>query len=226
MAGMEDDPTGGFAAGGPGMVADPMGAGSLAHGITHGIHHHKSQDELYSEMRAREKKKAKRMKRKNAHDRPVDVSINSLLDILSVILVFLMKSYSTSNVNVMPSKELQIPFTKSIEAASEATAVTVTLKHILVDDVPVMDLGEDGKVAEQDLAEEGMMLQPLYNKLLDEVEKRKKIMQRNTSVENKIDMTLIADRFVPFDLLTRVMYTAGQAEFSKFDFIAIKIEGG
>lgn len=187
---------------------------------------HKTQDELYAEMRAREKKKAKRMRRKHQHDRPVDISINSLLDILSVILVFLMKSYSASSVNIKPSKELQIPFTKSIEGAGEATAVTVTLKHILVDDVPVMDLEEGGKVRPEDLAEEAMMLQPLYNKLLDEVEKRKKIMQKNTSVEAKIDMTLIGDRFVPFDLLTRVMYTAGQAEFSKFDFIAIKLEGG
>ncbi|MBC7794224.1 MAG: biopolymer transporter ExbD [Clostridia bacterium] len=195
-------------------------------GIENDQHQHKSQDELYSEMRAREKKKIKRLKRKNAHDRPVDISINSLLDILSVILVFLMKSYSASSTNVKPSKELQIPFTKSIDPASEATAVTVTLKHILVDDVPVMDLEEGGKVRAEDLAEESMMLQPLYNKLLDEVEKRKKIMQRNTSVEAKINMELIADRFVPFDLLTRVMYTAGQAEFSKFDFIAIKIEGG
>lgn len=187
---------------------------------------HKSQDELYSEMRRREKKKEKRMRRKHAHDRPVDISINSLLDILSVILVFLMKSYSASTINIKPSKELQLPFTKSLEPATESTAVTVTLKHILVDDVPVMDLEEGGKVRDEDLAEEKMMLQPLYNKLLDEVEKRKKIMAKNTSVENAINMTLIGDRFVPFDLLTRVMYTAGQAEFSKFDFIAIKVEGG
>jgi hypothetical protein len=208
---------------GPGFVS-AMTEGSPLYAGEASVH--KSNDELYSEMRRREKKKEKRMKRKHAHDHPVDVSINSLLDILSVILVFLMKSYSASTINIKPSKELQIPFTKSIEAATESTAVTVTLKHILVDDVPVMDLEEGGKVREEDLAEEKMMLQPLYNKLLDEVEKRKKIMQKNSSVENAINMTLIGDRFVPFDLLTRVMYTAGQAEFSKFDFIAIKLEGG
>ena len=208
---------------GPGFVSSMTEGSPLAAGEAS---IHKSQDELYAEMRHREKKKAKRMRRKHQHDRPVDISINSLLDILSVILVFLMKSYSASTINIKPSKELQIPFTKSIEPATESTAVTVTLKHILVDDVPVMDLEEGGKVRDEDLAEEKMMLQPLYNKLLDEVEKRKKIMAKNSSVENAINMTLIGDRFVPFDLLTRVMYTAGQAEFSKFDFIAIKLEGG
>ena len=208
---------------GPGFAA-PMTEGGVPY-LGEAMRH-RTQDELYSEMRAREKKKAKRMKRKHAHDHPVDVSINSLLDILSVILVFLMKSYSASSINVKPSKELQIPFTKSIEPPFESTAVTVTLKHVLVDDVPIMDLDEGGKIRPEDLAEEQMLLQPLYNKLLDEVEKRKKIMQKNTNVEAKIDMTLIADRFIPFDLLTRVMYTAGQAEFSKFDFIAIKLEGG
>ena len=59
-------------------------------------------------------------KKHGAHgDHPLHVNINSLLDVLSVILVFLMKSYSASSINVKPSKELQLPFTRSIEPAAE-----------------------------------------------------------------------------------------------------------
>lgn len=184
----------------------------------------KTQDELFAEMRAKEKKKAKRRARKGEEE-PREVSINSLLDVLSVILMFLMKSYTSSTVQVKPSNELQPPFTKSAELVKESVAVTVTLRNVLVNDEPVIAF-VDGKVPEDQLAEAGLMIQPLFNKLKDEVDHLKKIASRNAKVKFDGQMTIISDRFVPFSLLTQVMYTAGQSEFSKFDFVAIKLEGG
>ena len=35
-------------------------------------------------------------------------------------------------------------------------------------------------------------------------------------------MTIISDRHVPFSLLSQVMYTAGQAQYSKFKFMVVK----
>jgi biopolymer transport protein ExbD len=184
----------------------------------------KTNDEIFAEQRAKEKKKKKRHARKG-EEPPREVSINSLLDVLSVILMFLMKSYTSSSVQVKPSKELQLPFTKSTEIVKESVAVTITLRNVLVNDEPVMVISE-GKVPPDQLAEEGLMIQPLFNKLKDEVDHLKKIASRNPKAKFDGQMTIISDRFVPFSLLTQVMYTAGQSEFSKFDFIAIKLEGG
>jgi biopolymer transport protein ExbD len=170
-----------------------------------------------------EEKPFKKKKKAREPDKKLDISINSLLDILSVILVFLMKSYSTTTVQIKPSKELQVPFSWSAQIVEESTSVTVTLKHVLMDDKPVLTL-ENGKVAEQDLSSGGLLIDKLYEKLQDDVAHQKKIEQRNAKAKFKGIVTIIADRYVPFPLLAQVMYTAGQAEFGQFKFALIRTE--
>jgi biopolymer transport protein ExbD len=153
----------------------------------------------------------------------VHVNINSLLDVLSVILVFLMKSYSANTVQVKPSPDLQVPFSHSTAAVQESTAVTITLKDIMIDDMPVMNF-TGGSVADNLKSSGGMLIDPLFARLQETVEQQKKIAAINKKAEFKGIVTIIADRNVPFSLLTQVMYTAGQAQFSKFKFAAIKSE--
>jgi biopolymer transport protein ExbD len=147
----------------------------------------------------------------------------SLLDVLSVILVFLMKSYSANTVQVKPSPDLQVPFSHSTAAVQESTAVTITLKDIMIDDMPVMNF-TGGSVADNLKSSGGMLIDPLFARLQETVEQQKKIAAINKKAEFKGIVTIIADRNVPFSLLTQVMYTAGQAQFSKFKFAAIKSE--
>ena len=165
----------------------------------------------------------RKKKRHEHHDHAVHVNINSLLDVLSVILVFLMKSYSANTVQVKPSPALQVPFSHSSQAVEESTAVTVTLKDILVDDLPVMTF-EAGAVPANFLSSGGLLIDPLFQKLQDAVEHQKKIAAVNAKAEFKGIVTIIADRNVPFSLLTEVMYTAGQAQYNKFKFAAIRSE--
>jgi biopolymer transport protein ExbD len=164
----------------------------------------------------------KKPKRHKEHKK-VDVSINSLLDVLSVILVFLMKSYSTTTVQVKPSKELQVPFSHSGQPVEESTSVTLTRNSILMNDIPVVEL-EKTKVPENALAEGGMLIQPLHEKMLEEVERQKRIATLNQNAEFKGIVSMICDRHVPFPLITQAMYTAGQAEYSTFKFILIKAD--
>ena len=170
-----------------------------------------------------EPKKKRALKKHRIQEKSLDISINSLLDILSVLLVFLMKSYSTTTVQIKPSRELQVPFSWSSGIVEDTTAVTITLKHIMVDDKPVLTF-DNGKVADQDLSSGGLMIDALFEKLQDEVAHQKKIEQRNAKAKFKGVITIISDRFVPFPLLAQVMYTAGQAEFGAFKFALIRSE--
>jgi biopolymer transport protein ExbD len=169
------------------------------------------------------KKKKKKGGKHHFVEKKLDISINSLLDILSVLLVFLMKSYSTTTVQIKPSRELQVPFSWSSGIVEDTTSVTITLKHIMVDDKPVLTF-ENGKIAEQDLSSGALLIDPLFEKLQDEVAHLKKIEQRNPRAKFKGIVTIIADRYVPFPLLAQVMYTAGQAEFGQFKFALIRSE--
>jgi len=164
-------------------------------------------------------------KKRHAHALEVktDVNINSLLDILSVILVFLLKSFASSTVQVKPSPELQIPFSGSVAPVEESVAVTLTLGTLMVNDKPVLRF-EKGEVPGAFLTN-GYLIAPLAASLEAEVRRQKMVAQYNKAAEFKGLVTIIADRNVPFRLLTQVMYTIGQASFSKYKFATIKAAG-
>jgi hypothetical protein len=137
----------------------------------------------------------------------------------------LLKSYSASNVVIKPSKDLNVPFSTATKQVAESTAITVTLKDILVDDAPVITL-ENGVVPERELQHQGMLIQPLLTNLQSEVTHQKKIAQRNASEEAQFKgmATIISDRYVPATLIMQILYTAGLAEYSKFNFLLVKVE--
>lgn len=160
-----------------------------------------------------------RKKAKRGGDEP-SLSITSLMDVLTIILVFLLKSYSNNPVQLKQANDLQLPFSKAKSFPQESTAVTITGKYILVDDKPVVTL-ENTKVSESDLSGGGLLIDPLYQKLLDAVDHEKKVARFQKNREFQGILTVIADRDVSYSLIVKVMYTAGQATFGKFKFAVI-----
>lgn len=163
----------------------------------------------------------KKRKTRRPIEAPGGLSMNSLMDIMTIILVFLLKSYSTNPVQLKQTADLKPPSSKSQLIPKESTAVTVTVNHILINDEPVVKLTE-GIIDKGDIDSGGFLIQPLFSKLEEEVSHQKKVGEFNDSAKFKGVVTLIADRHVSFKLLSQVMYTAGQAQFSKFKFLVIK----
>lgn len=156
-----------------------------------------------------------------ALEEPGGLSMNSLMDIMTIILVFLLKSYSSDPVQLKAAPDLKPPFSSSELKAQESTIITVTLNHILVDDQKVISL-DQGKVDSADLSSGNFMIDPLFQKLNDAVDHQKRVYQYRKEKSFEGIVTIVADRHVPFELLSQVMYTAGQATFSKFKFMVVK----
>jgi biopolymer transport protein ExbD len=163
----------------------------------------------------------RRRKKKRADEDKLALNINSLMDIMTILLVFLLKSYSADPVQIKPAPGLQLPFAHSEMKPVESTNVTLTLGNIIVDEKKVVSL-EEGKVNPADMQGD-FLIQPLLDALADSVEHQKKIAKYNKKAEFSGIVTIIADRDVPFNLLTKVMYTAGQASFGKFKFAVVKM---
>lgn len=170
---------------------------------------------------------AQRKKRKRRElVEPEPLTITSLMDIMTIILVFLLKSYSANPVQLKGGDDLKLPFSTADQEPAESAAITVTLNNILVtdDSVAKLERRDDGtvQVAESDLSAGGFMIDPLFEALQKEVDKQKKIEKYNKKAKFTELVTIIVDRNVPFSLLSKVMYTAGQASFSKFKFAVVK----
>ncbi|MEL6347959.1 MAG: biopolymer transporter ExbD, partial [Myxococcota bacterium] len=69
-----------------------------------------------------------------------DLNINSMMDMMTIILVFLLKSYSTSDVSIAPSDDLQLPTSSAKKAPELAVNMVVTKNQLVVDGVPVLNL--------------------------------------------------------------------------------------
>ena len=161
------------------------------------------------------------------------LTITSLMDAMTIILCFLLKSYEATDVTVAASDDLQIPASSALQAIKTSVQLVISRRGILVDGDPVVEneevLDDDGQPTYQvaDSEKKGQLITELYDELLDKAEEQKEIAL-NTGLEEaqfKGQILLQCDRKLPFNLIREVMYTAGQAQFGEFKFVVIKANG-
>lgn len=181
----------------------------------------------------RKKKQLKAQKRKARRAVSDDLNITSMMDMMTIILVFLLKSYSAEDFGAAPSDDLTLPVSTSVQPPKLAVNVSVSKSQILVDGNPVVDLVQepdaDGRMAFKipDSAKRGAKINDLFDALLSKAEQAKRLSEQsaNEDLKFKGEILLLCDRELPFSVVREVMFTAGQAEFSQFRFIVIKGSG-
>ena len=82
------------------------------------------------------------------------LNITSMMDIMTIILIFLLKNYSTDDISVAASDDLQVPVSTAQKAPKLAVSVVVSRKDIVVDGLHVIDLerGIDSETGEEVLS--------------------------------------------------------------------------
>ncbi len=145
-----------------------------------------------------------------------------MMDMMTIILVFLLKSYSASAISITQSEDVKPPISSTRATPRDTVAVTITPRDILVGDRPVLQL-ENGAVPPRAL--QGRLVVPLAAALHREVEKLKFIAERNPSAPFSHELSVIGDRHIPYDLLLTVLYTAGQNELENYRFVVLQRDG-
>jgi biopolymer transport protein ExbD len=154
-----------------------------------------------------------------------ELNITAMMDMMTIILVFLLKSYSTSSVSMTASEDIKPPVSSTRATPRDTVAVTITPRTIMVGDRKVVDL-VGGQVPPSLLAGgSGRFVLPLDAALKKEVEKLKYIADRNPNAPFSHELSVIGDRRIPYDLLMSVLYTAGQNELENYRFVVIQKEG-
>lgn len=150
------------------------------------------------------------------------VTINSLMDAMTIILVFLLMNYSVDPLRIDTSDDLKLPASTTDINPKPSAAVSITAKGIIVDDKVVVPV-KDGVVekAYKQGEESSMQIQPLFEALNEAATTQKDIASRIGSKFEGV-LTIIAHEETPYRLVTEVLYTAGQAEFQKFKFAVVK----
>jgi biopolymer transport protein ExbD len=150
-------------------------------------------------------------RKKNSED--MSLQITSMADIFMILLVFLLKSYSTSVTNISPSKEMKLPLAEAGGTMKDSLKLEISRGGILVDQKEIVKL----RGLEFDPADVSPMghCPPLFRVLLE---------QRRHLPDANVDSTLLvlADEATPYATLRPVLASAASAGFVDLQLVVIQ----
>jgi biopolymer transport protein ExbD len=151
-----------------------------------------------------------------------DLNIVPMMDMMTIILVFLLKSFTSSATLVNLDQNLSLPPSQTRLAPKQAVPVTITKRVLLVegDAVAPINGGRIDPQLKRD-GDNGYYITPLVD-LLSKVARREKKIAEVTGGKFDGELTIIADKTTPYRLLTEVLYSCGQAEYANYRLLVLK----
>jgi biopolymer transport protein ExbD len=150
-------------------------------------------------------------------DGTVKLNITSMIDMFTLMVVFLLKNYSAQGQLVTPANNLLLPTSSVEKNASEALSVKVSGTNIMVEN----DVVIDEKQYHTALAQKDFLIQPLYDVLKKHCDEDKKSAALfKTEFSGKVSIQ--GDVAIPYNMLTRIMYTCGQAGYPVMNLVVYR----
>ena len=157
------------------------------------------------------------------------LNIVPMLDVVTIILVFLLKSLGESSASPPQSNDLKLPASLVRgPAAEEGIVVTVSKTEILVGDTRVLtlpgqaSLAHTGAGAANKRGPQELYIVPLGTALRAARETDRAMRVAKRLDPNASEVILVADEATPYRLLSEVLFTLGQHSIGKFHLVVIK----
>ncbi|MCH2108294.1 MAG: biopolymer transporter ExbD [Polyangiaceae bacterium] len=172
--------------------------------------------------------------RRNAEEPEINfLNITAMLDIMTIILVFLLKSLGESAGAIPQSDDLRLPVSVlRSEATQKGVMVTVSKTQILVGDNRVVTLPSRESMTQTGAGAKNkrsgpndLYIAPLGNALQEARKTDKLIRQRKGEDPSYSEAVVVADETTPYRLLAEVMFTLGQNEFAKYHLMVMQTKG-
>jgi biopolymer transport protein ExbD len=180
---------------------------------------------------AKYKAELRKAVRRNAHEPEVNfLNITAMLDIMTIILVFLLKSLGESTASVPQSADLTIPtsFIKT-QPSQEGVVVTISKSQILVGEDKILALPSRQSLAQTGVGAQfkrsgpnDLYIVPLGN-ALQAARKTDKVVRLAKGLDATLsEAIIIADNTTPYRLFIEVLFTLGQNEFGKYHLMVMQ----
>ena len=139
-----------------------------------------------------------------------------MMDMMTVLLVFLVKNFMTDPQSIQVNDSLRPPASTATVDMAPATTITITATDILVESKAVVKLSDITVSGSKDVA-----IPKLRDELQAQVSQREALFQRGgPPFDGKL--LLVAHQTTPYSLITSVLYTAGEAKFSSYRLVVMK----
>ena len=166
------------------------------------------------------KKKARKAARRGKPGEEAALTMTSLMDIVSIIVCYLLKTYGSDPVLIMPTAGQKIPMSQADAPIQDGVPVYVSKRAITFGNQTIVSLDENtGEI--DPAAMQGHLIGPLFDLMAEEADKAKQLAtSKNEEWMGRI--ILVGDEAMKFSTLVALMYTAGKAEFREYAFCVIQ----
>lgn len=144
--------------------------------------------------------------------------LTSMIDMFTILLVFLLKSYSADGQIMTVAQDLRLPESTSQKQPAVMSVIALTTEWLLVDGRPIERLDvilNDDKMLIAPLAEELQRLRSL-SEGMGELSSQMQGFQGNIAIQGDKDIT--------FDLLKRIMLTCGRVGYNNMNLAVLEKE--
>lgn len=169
----------------------------------------------------------RKAKRRNQREPEIDfLNITAMLDLMTIVLVFVLKSLAASTAAIPQSADLTLPQSVlTSEPAQDGIVIRISKTQIVVGDdtAPVAEYSNRDQLGQYGLDAKykrnginDLFIQPLATVLSRYRERDKLIREAKGQRADTSEAIIVADETTPYRLLFEVLYTCGQSEFGKF----------
>ena len=159
-----------------------------------------------------------------------------MLDLMTIILVFLLQTMASSTASIQEGDDLSLARSMMKGEPSDQGVILVISKSAILlgeEGEPIIRLPNRDQLAQQGLdashkrsGPNDLYIVPLANRLrnarkLDKAVRASKGLDTSTS-----EAIIIADAKTPYRLLIEVLYTLGQSEFGRYHLMVMKRKSG
>lgn len=160
-------------------------------------------------------KNTRRLKRMTRNKvRVPNISLTSLMDVFIVMVIYLLMN-QTLGVDTPPPKAIKLPDSVVDTVPRQTVMMMVSSVDVVIHGEPVVTIAEI-------LSSEEDNIQAVINRM--EQIKQSTLGINDESVANSTEVTIMADRSVPFKVLRKLMSSSANAGYSKISLAVNKKE--
>ena len=157
--------------------------------------------------------------RRKRHDTFVanaKLNLTSMMDMFTIILVFLLKTYSTEGALIQPTESLSLPISTIQTEPEVALDLVVSKEVVMVNERVVVDMDAVKK-------QRGFVIAPLKAELQRHADEAKRMeTELGTPFSGKV--IIQGDKSIPYRELVKVMATCGAADYPNMRLIVYRGE--
>jgi biopolymer transport protein ExbD len=164
-----------------------------------------------------EKKGRKKVKLKEG------LIVTSLMDVFTIILLYLMKNYSAEGSILTNADNLVLPNSISTKKPTDVNLqISVTQDMVMVDNAPCCPTDAIRKIPQDD---PDPISKKLYDRLKEKYDQEQEMVKRGALAKVEGKITIQIDKNIDFDAVYKIMNTCGKVGYNNMNFAVMEREG-